>query len=379
MKIFLTGTSLLAEYGGPAFSVSRLAAALVEMDINVGLWAADQSALKTTLIPAASPVRRMGGTMSSALHRFGRPDILHDNGMWLMHNHESAVIARKRGIPRVVSTRGMIEPWARNHKRFRKRLAWMVYQRRDLRDAQCHHATADAEARSLGLLRLGVPIQTVPNGVDLPPRLFRPDNSRWPLSNGRRTALFLGRICPSKGLPMLVSAWGRLRPEGWQLCIAGPDEAGHRKEVQRAIDAAGLNRDISFAGPVEGRMKDEILFNADLFVLPSYSENFGIAIAEALAHGVPVLTTTATPWSALRDRGCGWWVAPTVDAIAGGLHEALGRDRRTLRMMGANGKALVMSEFTWNRVARLMLSLYESVVAGACCTTYSWSRSDEII
>ena len=167
MKVLLTSTSLLPDYGGPAFSVSRLAMVLADAGAEVGLWASDRSADITPLLPTASPVQRIVGTESEALARFGEPDILHDNGIWLLHNHRLATLAEKHGIPRVISTRGMLEPWALGHKRLKKKLAWWLYQRRDLQQARCHITTGKTEAENLQRLGLGVPIATVPNGVDV--------------------------------------------------------------------------------------------------------------------------------------------------------------------------------------------------------------------
>ena len=141
-------------YGGPAFSVSRLAMALADAGVEVGLWAADQSVSVTPLLPARSLVQRVVGTEAEALDRFGEMDIMHDNGIWLPHNHRLAVLAENRGLRRVVSTRGMLERWALSHKRFRKKLAWWVYQQQDLKRPRCHISTGAAEARSLHLLAL---------------------------------------------------------------------------------------------------------------------------------------------------------------------------------------------------------------------------------
>jgi glycosyltransferase involved in cell wall biosynthesis len=366
LKVLVTGTSLLPDYGGPAFSVSRLATALAEAGAEVGLWASDQSAALTPLLPlpARSSVQRIVGTEVEALDHFGEIDILHDNGIWLPHNHRLAVLAERRGIARVVSTRGMLEPWAINHKRLKKHLAWCLYQCRDLKQARCHITTGEAEARNLQHLGLGVPIATVPNGVDVPeerPRGVGSEAERA-VRGGPRTALFLGRIYPVKGLPMLVEAWACVRPEGWLLRIAGPDEAGHQKQVERAVSAAGLGQVVSFTGPLAYGMKKSAFFDAELFVLPTHSESFGIVVAEALAHGLPVLTTTGAPWSILRDSGCGWWVDATVDGIAEGLRQATALDPKTLRAMGAKGRALVSAKFGWKRVADLILSTYEAIL-----------------
>jgi glycosyltransferase involved in cell wall biosynthesis len=341
-----------------------MAIALAEAGAEVGLWVSDQSVAVTPLLPARSRVRRLVGTEAEAVGCFGKPDILHDNGIWLPHNHRLALLTQERCIPRIVSTRGMLEPWALGHKKLKKRLAWWLYQRRDLKHAYCHLTTAETEARNLQRLRLGVPVVTVPNGVDVPEERPWDDGSgtQRGVRGGQRIALFLGRIYPVKGLPMLVEAWARVRPRNWILRIAGPDEAGHQEQVERAVAAAGLGQVVSFTGPLEPGMKKSAFFDADVFVLPTHSESFGIVVAEALAHGLPVLTTTGAPWSILPEKGCGWCVDATVEGIAEGLRQATALDPRELHAMGARGRALVIAEFGWDRLADLMLTTYQSIL-----------------
>jgi glycosyltransferase involved in cell wall biosynthesis len=160
---------------------------------------------------------------------------------------------------------------------------------------------------------------------------------------------------------MLVEAWARVRPEGWHLQIAGPDEAGHRAQVERAVSVAGLKEVVSFLGPVEGEAKNRAYFNADLFILPSYSESFGMAVAEALAHGLPVLTTNGAPWPELAVRGCGWSVDPTVDGIAQGLSQVTSQELAALQAMGTKGRAWVSADFAWGAVASQFLAAYEQL------------------
>jgi glycosyltransferase involved in cell wall biosynthesis len=162
---------------------------------------------------------------------------------------------------------------------------------------------------------------------------------------------------------MLVEAWARVRPRGWKLRIAGPDEAGHRLQVEQSISAAGLGEIVSFLGPLEGQAKQAAFSDADLFVLPSHSESFGMVIAEALAHGLPVLTTTATPWPTLRDHDCGWCVDPSVAGLTEGLRQATSCGSETLRAMGERGQTFVAKEFGWARIATQFLEIYEAILS----------------
>ena len=355
----------MPSYGGPAFSVSRLAIALAQAGVEVGLWAADQSAETTPLITPQSAVYRIIGTEAEALRAFEKADVLHDNGIWLRHHHRFAKLAKRLGIPRVVSTRGMLEPWAMKHKRLKKALAWWLYQRQDLTQAHCLHTTAEIEAQNVRRLGLGVPVRTISNGVDLPEAVTK----RRPLARQvkPKIALFLGRIYPVKGLPMLLDAWAQVRPNGWVLQIAGPDEAGHRGEVENAVSASSLSETISFLGPVSGQAKQSALFEADLFVLPTYSESFGMAIGEALAHGLPVLTTKGAPWQILLEQDCGWWVDATVDGIAEALKQATSQDSETLRAMGARGRELIAGQFDWANVAKQFIVLYQELMVKQPC------------
>jgi glycosyltransferase involved in cell wall biosynthesis len=284
---------------------------------------------------------------------------LHDNGIWLPHNHRLASLAARRNLVRVVSTRGMLEPWAISHKKLKKQLAWWLYQRRDLRRASFHHTTAPAEAQNLRRLKLGVPVGVIPNGVDE----AHVDHSQRHRSE-TRTALFLGRLHPVKGLSLLLDAWARLRPAGWQLQIAGPDEIGYRAALEDKITAASLSGAVQFLGSLDGAAKQHAFLEADLFVLPSLSESFGMAIGEALAHGLPVLTTTGAPWPMIAQRGCGWSVAPTVDGIADGLRHATALDSAKLAAMGESGRELVRSDFAWPNVAKQFITTYESLLMG---------------
>ncbi len=215
------------------------------------------------------------------------------------------------------------------------------------------HATSRQEFDSLRRLGLRQPIALIPNGVDVPELT---DMARQVES--RRIALFVGRIHPVKGLLGLVDAWSRVRPEGWRMIIAGPDEGGHRAAVEERLRTVGLSADFEFVGSVDGAEKAALYNRAELFLLPSFTENFGLAVAEALAAGVPVIATKGTPWAALVHNRCGWWVDLGVDALVAALKESTQTPAMSLRAMGERGRAYAEDAFGWAEIAKEMSAVY---------------------
>lgn len=355
MKVLLSCASFLPSYGGPARSVSRLALALAEAGCRVGLWAPDGSASTTPLRRDHAALSHLEGGAREALGRFGRPDVWHDNGIWLPHNHAIAALTGAMSVARIVSLRGMLEPAAMRHRGWKKRLAWPAYQKRDLKSAAWLHATAEQEAENLEGYGLNRPVAVIPNGADLPSQ-----DGRGPMT-GVRTALFVGRIHPIKGLSMLIDAWAGLRPAGWRLVIAGPDEADTQAGLERQVLAHGLQA-VDFVGPVDEADRDELYRSSDLFVLPSLSENFGMAAAEALSFGLPVIATQGTPWRVLEERHCGWWPAPQTLAVQAALAEACGLERAQLQAMGARGRELIAEAYGWDAIAARFTDLYRQAL-----------------
>ena len=160
---------------------------------------------------------------------------------------------------------------------------------------------------------------------------------------------------------MLLEAWARVRPIGWHLQIAGPEESGHRKILEEIVRLRGLASDVELIGPVDGVEKSHLFARASLFVLPSYSESFGVAVGEALAEGIPVIATQGSPWSSLISERCGWHVEATVDGLEQGLREAFSHSQEQLKDMGRRGHAYVARSFSWSRVTDEMVELYQSI------------------
>jgi glycosyltransferase involved in cell wall biosynthesis len=377
LHVVMTIASLVPEAGGPSRTVPGMAEALARAGCRVDLVSVGLGdRLGAPLLPPREHVRTemVPTRISRGLRPIWTPayrsaierrlegtevEVLHDNGVWLPTNHAAVRAGIARGVPVVVSTRGMLMPWSVRIKSWRKRLAWRLYQRADLMDARVLHATSVAEAQGLRDLGLDRPIAVIPNGVHLPPsRACRPGAS------GARTALFLSRVVRNKGLLELVDAWASLRPAGWRVVIAGPDAEGHRAEVEAAVRAAGLVEAVDFVGAVDGAAKWELFRRADLFVLPTHNENFGLVVAEALGCGLPVVTTRGAPWGDLVTHRCGWWVDHGVGPLTEALREALSLPVEERAAMGARGRDFVERQFSWPGVAERMVSVYRWVLSG---------------
>lgn len=373
MRVLHTVGSLAASHGGPSRTIPALCNELASLGTHVELVTQDLGPeYGSSLLPENCAVRSHKVSKpralpsSSAFHaslldvcRGGKIELLHDHGMWLLTNHAAARVATRLGLPRVVSPRGMLAPWSLAHQAWKKRLVWRLFAGRETHSATLLHATSEQEANDLRELSLRQPIAVIPNGVDLPPPFGETRHVE-----DRRLALFLSRIHPKKGLPNLIEAWSRLQPDDWRLLIVGPDEAGHKAELEALIRKHGLGNAIGFGNPASHGGKWEVYHRADLFVLPTHSENFGVVVAEALACGVPVITTRGAPWAELEEERCGWWVEIGVEPLAAALSDALSRDRETLRSMGRRGRELVERRYAWSVIARRMQAVYAWLLDG---------------
>jgi len=302
------------------------------------------------------------------------PDVIHDHGAWLPSNIASAWMSWRHDIPLIISPRGMLTDWSLSHRARKKAVAWHAYQKRVLAQANCFHVTAEAEAEGLRNLGFAQPAAVIPNAVSMPDRLSSHSGS------GQRRALFLSRLHPKKGIPMLLEAWAEVRPETWMLELVGPSEDGHRAGLEAQARQLDITESVRFSGPVDDSEKWMKYKSADLFVLPSHSENFGIVVAEALAAGIPVITTRETPWQELEQRQCGWWTEATVDALVDALREAVTRSDEDRRSMGEAGRALVEEKYSWAQAAEKMRSVYAWMKSGgqppSCLRRFEGSSSD---
>lgn len=197
------------------------------------------------------------------------------------------------------------------------------------------------------------PVAVIPNGVDIP--LGREVKKR----SATRTLLFLGRIHPKKGLDLLLPAWEVLEkkfPE-WTLRVVGPDDRGYLGKLRRWAEELKLDR-IEFSGPLFSAEKWQAYSDADLFVLPTYSENFGMAVAEALAAGTPAVVSKGAPWAELDAKGAGWWVETGVEPLICALDFAMAFSHEELSNKGQRGRAWMQQSYSWELIGRKMVDTY---------------------
>jgi len=294
----------------------------------------------------------------------GSVDIIHNHGMWQMNSVYPGRAAARHGLPYVVSPRGTWSTWAMANGSVMKKPFWAMLQRPALESVTCFHATAESECEDIRRLGFRQPVAVIPNGVDIPPKIFDKEVGKV------RTVLFLGRIHHKKGLGLLMPAWKAVQsrfPE-WRLRIVGNDNgyhgaSGYLEELKSLAVSMGLKH-VEFSGELLGKDKWRAYAEAELFVLPTYSENFGMSVAEALASGTPALVSKGAPWSSLDARGAGRWIEIGLDPLVAGLEALLKKDRQELRNMGNNGRNWMKQEFSWLSIGQQMAATYEWVMGG---------------
>lgn len=308
-------------------------------------------------------------------------NIIHIHALWSPILHKVSNWAHRNKVPVVWSPHGMLTPWAMNNKKWKKRLGWRLYQRKDLARADLLHATAESEVEDIRRMGLRNQIVVAPLGVKLGSLTQR-------RKGAEKVLLFVSRVQKKKGLINLARAWANLEKESstrstcstwlnsWKVRIVGPDQEGHTQEVKAECERLGIIDDWEFVGPKYGDELQSEYANADLFVLPTYSENFGSVVIEALAHGVPVITTKGTPWYELEGYTnsklqtinsklkCGWWIDIGVDPLINALQEAISLTDEERQLMGVRGRKLIDEKYTWDAVVKATEKGYEEVLNG---------------
>jgi glycosyltransferase involved in cell wall biosynthesis len=356
------------ESSGPSYAVVNLCKTLIEQEIDIQLVALDWE--KILLPPPFLKTfsmgwmpRRLGQSPKLFRWVFNRAkseniDIIHNHGMWQMNALYPGWIAKNSKCLLITSPHGTFSEWAMKNGSPIKIVFWILLQRPALRHAECFHATSESEYKDIRRLGFHQPVAIIPNGIDIPQL---PEKKKSSL----RTLLFLGRIHPVKGLDLLLPAWKQVQAHfsDWQLVIVGSDDDyygknGYLKEMCDLSNKLDLKR-IKFVGELYGSDKLQAYCDADLFILPSYSENFGVTVAEALSSGTPAITTRGTPWEEIQSHQAGWWVHANVESLVECMRGALQLSGVDLEKMGSHGRKWMKNEFSWRYVGKKMSDTYQ--------------------
>ncbi len=292
-------------------------------------------------------------------------DVVHIHGIWSFAGTWGALAARRAHVPYVISPQGMLNDWAMRFRAYKKIPYWYVVERHTVRRAAWIHFATEEERRQAQAWVRGQRSKVIPIGLDLrefaalPPRGGFRDRYRIP--RDVPVLAFLGRIHPIKGLSVLLEALARVKGEvpGMILAVAGPDEDGYRSKLERLAQGLGIDGHLCWLGTIEEEAKLGFLVDADLFVLPSFSENFGLAAVEAMAVGCPVIVGCGVNIApGVEAYGSGWVVPTDPEALSSAIVTAL-RNPNARQAAGVAGQRLVADRYDGENVAREMLKAYE--------------------
>jgi glycosyltransferase involved in cell wall biosynthesis len=382
MRILHVISGIDAASGGTASALWGLAAGQAQAGLEVSVASSFRGAppdgevqqlrargVQVHLIgPVYGKLMRCRGLASSLRPLVQACRVVHTHALWEEIQHRAAVLARRYGKPYVMSPHGMLDPWSLRQNALVKKLylAWRL--KADLNRAAAIQFTSATERNLTAPLKLRAPALVVPNGIalhefaDLPPAGFL--RRRFPQIGDRPIVLFLSRIHPKKGLDLLIPAFAQVPPAAGVLVITGPDADGYQVQVEDMVRAHGLTDRVVFTGPLYGTERIAAYVDARLFVLPSYQENFGIVVIEALAAGVPVLISDQVNiCDDIVHNGVGGVVKCQVDELGAGLQRWLG-DEELHRAAARKARPFALSTYDWASIARTSVEAYTRIAQG---------------
>lgn len=381
MKTLTFITSISLKGGGPSRSVPMLVKGLAEVGVDITLMTFRTDDMNIHALEGTTAKLKVLDPETSAkeIEKYiltEKFDIIQMQSMWAKSYHQVAQIARKHNIPYLITPRGMLEPWSLLQKKWKKKLALLLYQMKDLQKAACIFTTAEMEAQHVRDLGVKVPMSVIPNGIETDGYACRTS-----MDGVKKQILFLSRVHVKKGIELLIDAFACIHKDfsDWSVVIVGNGEADYIESLKQKVKSLGLEDCIKILPPVFGEAKTKLYQESSLFCLPSYSENFGMVIAEAMSCGVPAITTNGTPWQLLNgdcttmgasldmlgdDKRTGWCIELSVENLENTLREAMSMDPAVLYEMGQRGSRMINENFNYRSVAKMTMQLYEWIVEG---------------
>ena len=287
-----------------------------------------------------------------------KPNVIHVNGCWMLQCSWVIFWAKSKKYPVVLSPHGMLEPWDIKKNYWTKKLpALLLYQKRSIKISDKLIATAELEKENLLNLGYNKNIIVIPNGIIT-------DNIKCKESwEEKKQILFLALYRKNKGIDILMQSISKIKKElsGWKVIIAGIESDYTVDDLKKMASNMGISKYVNIVGPLFNEEKWNAYRNADVFVLPTLNENFGIVIAESYLCGTPVITTKGAPWSLIEKKQCGWWVERSIDAITDSIEKFINTSQEQRKLMGITGRKLVIENFSSVIVAKKMVEVYKKV------------------
>lgn len=386
-KVLHVIPSVSAVHGGPSFMLELLTKDLSLRGIEVHVITTDDDGPGRLNVPLGVPVVNHGAggrvvywyfRRQTRFYKFSQPlsawlaahiadyQVVHIHALFSHASVAAAWWARRRNVPYVVRPLGTLNRWGMENRRpWLKQLSFHMLESRILRDAAFVHYTSESERQEAALLGVTARAEIIPNPVQMPPDdvpvgLFR---AKYPELRNREIILFLSRLDRKKGLDILLPAFAKVRERfpSAALVIAGSGDRELAKTLHSQAHSLGIGKDIVWPGFLEGAEKQAAFADADVFVLPSYSENFGIAVVEAMAAGCPAVVSDQV---AIHGDIAAAHAGLVVRCDAGELAEALCRmlaDRAARAGMGSNGKCLTQTQYSLKTVTNRLVGAYNSI------------------
>jgi glycosyltransferase involved in cell wall biosynthesis len=357
-------------YGGPIQSVYALTNALARLGCDIRVLTTNANGLHAVLPLDTAREHRLGDAISvrycprlmrhsvspellRVLPEYVRwADVVHLTAVYNFTTFPTLAIARRHRKPVVWSPRGALQRWT-GSRRPNVKAIWEMVARGLATNRLVLHVTSEQE--SIESLRKFPAARTeiIPNGIEIPAAVSH-EESKGPLR-----LLFIGRIDPKKGIENLLDACARL-DFPWILTIAGSGEEAYLRSIEARVHSLGLDEMVTMTGEVRDDAKERVYRQADICMVPSFTENFALVVAEALARAVPVIASRGTPWQAVERKGCGRWVENSPESLASAITQLRSMP---MREMGRRGREWMQQDFSWDTIGARMVAVYRELLA----------------